>query len=359
MTFSTYASKLSNLKANVAMFHGPNNIVVEEREFSQDKNESVVKVNACAVCGYDARVYRNGHKKVKAPLILGHEICAEVLQDIPLPDGVLRSGTRIAVSPIIPCLDCKFCHRHQYNLCNDLRELGSTVDGGFAGYLKIPKEIIKIGGLVRVPDNLKNEEVALLEPLACCLNGFSQLGEIDPESSILIIGDGAIGLTHLQLAKRLYHAKTAVVGKIGSRIQKAKSMGADEAFMFRSETIDDVLNFTDGYGSDIIIVATSNPDALNLATKVASKNSKINLFSGFSNGHGFAPDPNWLHYNQVSIIGSFSSTPKMLQKAATLASDGTIELSKIITHRYSLNEIKQAVLATEEFRGLRSVIDKF
>ena len=175
----------------------------------------------------------------------------------------------------------------------------------------------------------------------------------------MIIGDGAIGLTHLQLAKRLYNTKTAVVGKIESRIQKAKSMGADEAFMFGNETIDDVLDFTDGYGSDIIIVATSNPDALNLATMVASKNSKINLFSGFSNGHGFAPDPNWLHYNEISIIGSFSSTPKMLQKAATLASDGTIDLSKIITHRYSINEIKQAVLATEEFHGLRVVIDEF
>lgn len=359
MTFSAYASKLSNLKANAAMFYGPNNLVVEEREFSQDKSETVVKVTACAVCGYDARVYRNGHKKVKAPLVLGHEICAEVLQDINTPGGVLRSGTRIAVSPIIPCLGCKFCSKHQYNLCNNLREIGSTVDGGFAGYLKIPKEIIKIGGLVRVPDNLKNEEVALLEPLACCLNGFSQLGEIEPESSIVIIGDGAIGLTHLQLAKNLYRAKTAVVGKIESRIQKAKSMGADEVFMFGDTTVDDVNSLTDGYGADIVIVATGNPDALNLATKVAGKNSKINLFSGFSGSHGFAPDPNWMHYNQVSIMGSFSSTPKMLQKATTLASDGTIDLSKIVTHRYALDEIEQAVLATEEFRGLRSVIDKF
>lgn len=359
MTFSTYASKLSSVKANAAVFYGPNNLVVEEREFSLDKNEAVVKVDACAVCGYDVRVYRNGHKKVKPPLVLGHEICGEVLQDINTPDGVLRSGTRIAISPIIPCLDCKFCYKHQYNLCNNLREIGSTVDGGFSGYLKIPKEIIRIGGLVQVPDNLKNEEVALLEPLACCLNGFSQLGEIEPESSILIIGDGAIGLTHLQLAKRLYHAKTAVVGKIESRVQRAKSMGADGAFMFGNETIDNVLNFTDGYGADIIIVATSNQDALSFATMVAGKNSKINIFSGFSNGHSFSPDPNWLHYNEVSIIGSFSSTPKMLQKASKLASDGTIDLSKIVTHRYPLNEIKQAVLATEEFHGLRVVIDKF
>src|SRR5260370_4984300 len=190
MTFSAYANKLSNMKMNAAVFYGPNNLVVEEREFSLDKNDAVVKVDACAVCGYDARVYRNGHKKVKSPLILGHEICGEVLQDINTPDGVISSGTRIAISPVIPCLNCKFCHKHRYNLCNNLREIGSTVDGGFAEYIKIPNQIIKIAGLVRVPDNLKSDEAALLEPLACCLNGFSQLGEIEPESSVLIIGDG-------------------------------------------------------------------------------------------------------------------------------------------------------------------------
>lgn len=359
MTFSTYASKLSNVKMNAAVFYGPNNLVVEEREFSLDKNETVVKVDACAVCGYDARVYRNGHKKVKSPLILGHEICGKTLQDINTPDGIIRSGTRIAISPVIPCLSCKFCRKHQYNLCISLREIGSTVDGGFAEYVKIPNEIIKIGGLVRVPDNLKSDEAALLEPLACCLNGFSKVGEIEPESSVLIIGDGPIGLLHLQLSKTLYNAKTAVVGKIQSRIQRAKSMGADAAFMFGSETIDDVLSFTDGYGANLIMVATGNPETLSFATKVASKNSKINIFSGFSNSHSFSPDPNWLHYNEISITGSFSSTPTMLQKATRLASEGMIDLSKIITHRYSLDDIKQAILATEEFHGLRTVIDRF
>ncbi len=359
MTLSSYAVELSDLKMQAAVFYGPNNLVVEEKKFTHDKNETVLKVDACAVCGYDTRVYRNGHKKVKSPLVLGHEICGEALQDINAEDGVIRSGTRVAISPVIPCLCCKFCHKHEYNLCDNLKEIGSTVDGGFAEYVKIPQSIIKIGGLVRVPDNLKSEEAALLEPLACCLNGFSQLKKIEPESSVLIIGDGPIGLLHLQLSKILYHAKTAVVGKIPSRIHKARSMGADAAFMFEDGTIDDVLSFTEGYGANLIVVATSNPEALSFATKVASKNSNINIFSGFPNGYGFSPDPNWLHYNQVSITGSFSSTPEMLQKATRLVSDGKIDLSKIITHRYSLDDIKQAILATEEFQGLRIVIDRF
>ena len=70
-------------------------------------------------------------------------------------------------------------------------------------------------------------------------------------------------------------------------------------------------------------------------------------------------DPNWLHYNQISLTGSFSSTPDMLQQAARLASSGEIDLSKIITHRYALEDIKQAILLTGKYHGLRVVINRF
>src|SRR5574340_623170 len=184
MTVSSYAVELLDLRMRAAMFYGPKNLVVEEKKIAMDKNDTVLKVDACAVCGYDARVYRNGHKKVNPPIVLGHEICGTALQDINTNYGIIRSGTRVAMLPVIPCLSCKFCDKHQYNLCNNLREIGSTVDGGFAEYIKIPQQIIKIGGLVQVPDNLKSEEAALLEPLACCLNGFAHL-KIEPESSVL------------------------------------------------------------------------------------------------------------------------------------------------------------------------------
>ena len=76
-------------------------------------------------------------------------------------------------------------------------------------------------------------------------------------------------------------------------------------------------------------------------------------------GNNIVLDANWLHYNQTSITGSFSSTPYMLQEAARIASSGKIDLSKIISHRYSLAEIKDAMIATEKYYGLRVVINKF
>ncbi|MGI0088642.1 MAG: alcohol dehydrogenase catalytic domain-containing protein [Nitrosotalea sp.] len=350
---------MTHSKMHAAMFYGPSNMVVEESPFSLGKNEAALKIDACAVCGYDARVFRNGHRKVKPPVILGHEICGRTLQAINTPDRVLSAGTRVVVLPIIPCLNCWYCNNQQYNLCNNVKELGSTINGGFAEYVKIPEPVIKIGGLVPVPDNLSNEEASLLEPLACCLNGFSRLGQIKPDDVIVIVGDGPIGLLHLQLAKKLYKMRAAVVGKIPFRMQMAQRMEADAVFTYGSDTVKDVLDFTCGRGANLVVVATSNPEALNFATKIAAKNSKINLFASFSNCNSFSSDPNWIHYNQVSITGSFSSTPVILRKAVKLVSDGEIDLSKMVTNRYSLSEIEDAISATEGFHGLRAVVNKF
>ena len=371
-------------KMNAAVFYNPNNLSVQEIQFptNQDEKDSVMlKVNACAVCGYDVRVFRNGHSKVTPPIILGHELCGEILKTITTTttsnDIIIKEGSRVAVCPVIPCLNCRYCYNKRYNLCINLKEIGSTVDGGFAEYVKIPKNIIQIGGLVSVPDNLSNEEAALLEPLACCLNAFSHIGQIITEAkegegspSVVIIGDGPIGLLHLQLSK-LYRAKTIVVGKIPARIQKAKSMGADGVIFAdddhyhsscKETSVDNVLEFTDGIGANVVIVATSNPSALDLAMKIAAKNSIINIFAGIlkeNNNNAIPIDPNWLHYNQISITGSFSSTPSMLYKAARLASTKEVDLSKIVSHRYSLSNIEEAILATEKYYGLRAVINRF
>ena len=97
--------------------------------------------------------------------------------------------------------------------------------------------------------------------------------------------------------------------------------------------------------------------------KIAAKNSIINIFAGIpkenNNNNAVPIDPNWLHYNQISITGSFSSTPSMLHEAARLASTREIDLSKIVTHRYSLSNIEEAILATERYYGLRAVINRF
>jgi L-iditol 2-dehydrogenase len=101
---------------NAAVFYSPNNLSVQEVPFPADQNQKGVrlKLKACAVCGYDVRVYRNGHSKVTPPIILGHEFCGEILEDITSTttttnnNGIIKEGSRVAVSPVIPCLNCLY-----------------------------------------------------------------------------------------------------------------------------------------------------------------------------------------------------------------------------------------------------------
>jgi L-iditol 2-dehydrogenase len=366
---------LSNRIMHAAVFHGPGCIVNNETypNYNNDKEGILLKLKACAVCGYDVRVFRNGHFKVTPPIILGHEICGEISRDIISEvsgkEVLIKAGTRVTVSPIVPCLKCLYCARNEYNLCIHLREIGSSINGGFAEYVNIPSEVVKIGGIAPVPDNMHDDEAALLEPLACCLSSLNHIGwGANEEGTIVIIGDGPIGLLHLQLSKR-FGARTIMIGKIPVRLSKASSLGADISLMFNKnetndnrhseDTLRDIMSYTEGYGADAIIIATSSPSAYEFALRIAAKNSKINIFAGMPTRCSRPLDLNWIHYNQISVTGSFSSTPNMLKKAAELVSTGQIKLSEIISHHYSLGDIKKALLATENYLGLRVIINRF
>lgn len=341
-----------------AVFHAPNNMILQQVPVA--RTQLTLKVNACAVCGYDVRVFRHGHRKVSPPVILGHELCGEIQSEVRVDGNIIREGSRVALCPLLPCLNCPYCKSNDYNLCMNLREIGSTSDGGFAQYVAVPEQIIRIGGLVPVPEELTDEEAALLEPLACCMNSFSRMGPVARGSSAVIVGDGPMALLHLQLFKRLSSSKVAIIGRIPQRMEKARAMGADAVFDYSKGTVADVLDFSSTCrGAGAVVVATSNPVAFELAIKVAAKNSKINLFAGMPGSQTFVLDANWLHYNQISITGSFSSTPAMLAEAARLAAQKTIDLTAIVTHKYSLEEIEKAIHVTEKYYGLRTVINKF
>jgi L-iditol 2-dehydrogenase len=120
-----------------------------------------------------------------------------------------------------------------------------------------------------------------------------------------------------------------------------------------------VRDFTGEAGAGIVVISTSNPAAFEFATRIAGKNSKIDVFAGMPDRQVFSLDANWLHYNQISITGTFSSTPSLMQEAAKIATEKTVDLSRIITHQYSLAEIEKAMRVTEKYEGLRVVINSF
>ena len=348
-------------KNHSAVFSGPRNFEIKDLPVSSKNCNVLLKTLSCAVCGYDVRVFKEGHKKVRPPIVLGHEICARTMGTLRLPHGqIIAEDRRVIVSPLIPCLKCHNCNSGYFNCCNNLNEIGSSVNGGFADYINIPENNILINGIVPIESNIHDDEASLIEPLSCCLNAYLNINNSVRDEYVIIIGDGPIGLIHLQISK-LFGAKTIVVGKIPSRLREAESIGADMILMNNDsdESIRSILDYTYEKGGKLIIVATSNPDAIDLALKVAGKNSLINLFAGIPKNKFVNIDPNLLHYNQITLSGSFSSTPNLMKKAVDLVNNQKINLRRLVTHRFSLDEIEKAFSITEDYQGLRSVINSY
>jgi L-iditol 2-dehydrogenase len=357
-----------------AFFYGPNKIKIENVNMESPSNDNfILKILSCSVCSYDVRTYRNGSFKVKPPMVLGHEICAETINEIKGTNFKIKAQERVSIYPVIPCLNCWYCNQKKFNLCSNLKEIGSTINGGFAEYILIPRTVFEIGGIVPVLDNVSNEEASLIEPLACCINGINQIKSIDSFDSIVIIGDGPIGLMQLMLLKRNFpNNPVIVVGKINHRLEMAQRMGADRVYDVNNDsTFESIsklfMELKCRQSPNLIFISNNNPSSLICACKLANKNGKIMIFSGLKNpktkSHNLAQSPtidaNFVHYNQISVVGSFSSTPENLKEAMKLVAYGEIRIKDLITDTFELYKIEDAIKNSESFRGLKSIINKF
>ena len=359
---------------NAAVFYGPNNIKIKDIDIRKRKsNEILLKVLSCSVCSYDVRTFRNGHFKVTPPIILGHEICAQIIDEYQSKNFLIKPKTRVSIYPIIPCNACWYCAHKKYNLCINLKEIGSTLNGGFAEYILVPKTVFEIGGIIPLLDNVSNEEACLIEPLACCINGINQVKNLEFDS-VIIIGDGPIGLMQLLLIKKILSKNVTIIGKISHRLELAKKLGADFTLSINDKNNDDninnifekykklIKNTSSEFSPNLIFISNNNANSLNLALKLVNKNGVVIIFSGIKNqkadDNGMINiDPNFIHYNQISIFGSFSSTPKDINEAMNLINSKQIYIKELITKKFSLSEIEEALQATESFKGFKSIIN--
>lgn len=354
---------------NAALFYGPNNIKMENVSLPNNTRENILlKVLACSICSYDVRTYRNGGFKVKPPIILGHEVCAVTLGDIDRHFTNVKPNSRVSIYPVIPCMKCWYCENQKFNMCNNLMEIGSSLNGGFAEYISVPRILFEIGGVVPVPDNVRNEEAALIEPLACCINGINQIKQMEFGSAV-ILGDGPIGLMQLMLFKKYFPGlRVTVCGKVRNRLDLAGRIGADEVVLINDNDKPEnepILNkIKNNYSPNMIFVSNNSPNSVDLALTLANKNGKIVFFSGIKKSPGKKTssniiDANHIHYNQISIYGSFSSTPNEMREAMRLVSTREIDLQKLVTNTYSLFDLEKAILASEKFQGLKSLVNSF
>jgi len=311
----------------------------------------LVRVRACSVCSSDARMLREGHRALAYPRILGHEIAGEVMES---RAAQFDAGDRVQLYPGIPCGECVPCRRGQENHCRELGIIGFSRDGGFAEAMAVPARSLAGGGVNPLPDGMSYEEASLAEPLASCLNG-QRLAGVGREDSVLILGAGPIGLLHAMLAGVNGAAKIFMAERLPGRLKAPEAAPIERMIDTEEEDIKAVIDKeTGGWGVDVIIVACSQADASSLPELLAPR-GRLCLFSGLADGD-IRLDANLCHYRELGIVGAYGSTAYQNSAALELIAGDGVPAGSLITARFPLEDIADAMDYVCRRQGLKATI---
>src|SRR5436189_1577225 len=204
-----------------AMYHANDDVrIVDLPKPRIGPGEILVKVHASGICGSDVLEW---YRKPKAPLVLGHEIAAEVVEVGAGVDRV-RVGDRVFVSHHVPCGKCRYCLAGHETVCDTLRTTNFD-PGGFAEFVRVPSINVK-HGVFSLPKSVSDDEAVFIEPLACVVRG-QRLAEFRPGHTVLVIGSGVAGLLHVKLAKVSGASRVIATDLVEYRKAAATKAGAD------------------------------------------------------------------------------------------------------------------------------------
>ncbi len=332
-----------------AKMYGKNDIRLEDVSVPELKEgEILLKVKAAAICGTDIRMIKNGHESIseKTPRILGHEISGIIAKT---KASEYKEGMRISVAPNTGCGLCNSCISGQSHLCKDYEALGISIDGGFAEYTVIPSKYIKQGNISILPDSVSFEEAAVNEPLSCVYSGFERCN-IRPGDSVLIIGAGPIGIMHGMLALLAGASKVYINDLSEERLNKVKEVN-DRLIIVRGNPEDSIKEV------NVCITACPSPEAQALALRICSLNGRINFFGGIAKSkEPCLIDTNLIHYKQLIVSGTARSSIAQYRKTLSFIEEGILDIKPIITGRYELKNINEAIDNAAKVTGLKNVL---
>ncbi len=340
-----------------AVFNGPGDLEVKEVATPEIvSGEVLVELGANTVCGTDVRILR-GEKTagITPPTILGHEFAGRVSA---VGEGVVgyKVGTPVAIAPIIPCRRCFYCRHDMENVCENRKSMGYEIDGGLSQYVRVPAEAVEAGCLFAAREDMPPEQLALAEPLSCCVYG-QRRSRVGLDDTVLVMGGGPIGFFHVQLAL-LAGARTVIVSEPSERRRDfARGLGAQFAVDPTSDDLPGVVaEATDGRGADAVIICIGRPALVNQSFELARKGGRVNVFAGPS-GEGRAEIASSLiHYDELEITGSTGSRRSDFELALRLIESGRVKVDEMVTHRFPLEEAVEAIDAAANGRGVKVAV---
>jgi L-iditol 2-dehydrogenase len=309
--------------------------------------ELLVKVATCGICGTDLKKIHTGSHS--APRIFGHEMAGTIVK---VGEAVTRFelGERVMVFHHVPCGECYYCRKQTPAQCPLYKKVGVTAGfepsgGGFAEYIRVMDFVVANRGVVRIPDWVPFEQAAFVEPVNTVLKGVKLLN-LAPDDTVLVIGQGPIGLMWAALSRRtgarvltsdLYPERHAIAARFG--LKNPIHAGTENV-------IERVLQETEGRGADAVVLAVGGNALIKTAMAAVRPGGKVMLFAQTQHGEATF-DPGAVCVDEKTLLGSYSSSFPILDEVTDLVFNGYrngFDLTQLISHRFP---IEQSVAAIE------------
>lgn len=328
-----------------AVFYGKHDLRVEESAMPKVGAEDVlIKVKACGICGTDVHIYEGdkGAAEVTPPTILGHEFSGVVAEVGANVTGV-KVGDRVCIDPNCYCGKCDFCRSGIAHYCTDMIGYGTTVNGGFAEYCSVDqRQVYKLG------DNTTFEQGAMTEPVACCLHGIDMCN-IQPGSSVVVIGGGMIGLLMLQLARLAGAARTALLEPVESKREVAKKLGADVCIDPIHEDVKAVLAENGMKWVNTVIECVGRTSTIEQAIDIVGNKGTVMMFGLTKPDDTISLKPFEVFQKEIELKASFIN-PYTQKRALELIDSGRLDVSGMVYKVAGLNDLAD-ILAKPELRA--------
>ncbi|KEF18334.1 MULTISPECIES: zinc-dependent alcohol dehydrogenase family protein [Streptomyces] len=290
--------------------------------------EVVVDVAGCGLCGTDLHILQ-GEFAPTLPVVPGHEFAGTV---VALGAGVtgLAEGDRVAVDPSLYCHTCHYCRIGRNNLCERWAAIGVTTAGGAAEFAVAPA-----ANCVKLPEHVRTEDAALIEPLSCAVRGYDILRSQQLGTHVLIYGSGTMGLMMLELAKRTGAASVDMLDVNPQRLETARQLGCSNAAASADE-----LDRPRGW--EVVIDATGNAHAIQDGLGRVGKGGTFLQFGVSDYATRATIEPYRIYNQEITITGSMAVLHSY-ERAAELFAAGVLDPEIFISDRLPLDRYAEAM----------------
>jgi L-iditol 2-dehydrogenase len=329
---------MNDARNRAAVLYAPGKIRIEDRPIpTPGAREVLVEVASVGICGSDVHYYEHGRigsHVVTEPLVLGHETSGRVV-DLGPGASRHRTGDRVCIEPGVPCGRCRECRAGHYNLCPEMRFLGTPpVDGSLTNYLAVPEDFA-----FALPASISDEAGALIEPLAVAVWACGK-ARISAGDRVLVTGAGPIGLLVAQTARALGATEVVITDVTPARLASASRLGLQDPIDVTRTSLRDT-----GLQVDALIECSGRGAALQDAISVL-RPAGVVVLVGMGEDQISLP-LELIQQRELWVTGTFRYAG-VYPAAIALAAQGRVDLEAMVTGRFGLDQIDAALRSSRD-----------